>query len=310
MSWQFQLLGPGAKSGDDLVVVQEVKGSAPVFHQIYWNGRRQYFGPPLPAGRYECVLSATDMRNRTHKEHEWVTLLGPAPQAVEPEAPVAKAQAAAPPPSELPGAEPAAKKAAKATRPWAKGKVKGKNVTARKGKGKGKGKAKVASKTIGAEPSTEAAEPGKEGEQPAAGASEGAKPQEGGTGAVEQPAASGAAAGKESKEEDKGSGSRSGVVNYQPTFIRNTANITPDGESILGRVADTMRYYPLDNIKVIGYAYSGETGAEKLAQQRAELVEKVLVDQHGLKRDRIKTSSKVGGREVFKVDIYILPGEK
>ena len=294
MSWRFQLLGPGAGSGDDMVVIQEVKGSAPVFHQIYWNGRRQYFGPPLPAGRYECVLSATDMRNRTHKEHEWISILGPAPQPVEQEAPAVKAPA--PPPSELPGAEgDAAQKAPKPARAWGKGKVKGKTMTARRGKGRGK--AKVASNPLSSEPSSEAKEAGTESGEPAAGA-EGSGP-----GSGDQPAAATPA-----KEEGQGSSSRSGAVNYQVTFVRNTANITPDGENILGRVADTMRYYPLDNINLVGYAFSGEVGAEKLAQQRTELVEKVLVEQHSLKRDRIKSSSKVVGREVSKVEIYIVAG--
>ncbi|MDE2290524.1 MAG: hypothetical protein KGL53_00470, partial [Elusimicrobia bacterium] len=64
-SWDFRLLGPGAKSGADMEVLQEVKGSAPVFHQIYWNGRKRYFGDALPGGRYQCVLTATDGRRRT-----------------------------------------------------------------------------------------------------------------------------------------------------------------------------------------------------------------------------------------------------
>jgi outer membrane protein OmpA-like peptidoglycan-associated protein len=45
-----------------------------VFHQIYWNGRQNYFGSVLPAGRSECVLSATDTKDHTHTLHRWMQI--------------------------------------------------------------------------------------------------------------------------------------------------------------------------------------------------------------------------------------------
>ena len=59
VSWRFQLLEPSEGGASDLAPLQEVLGGSPVFHQIYWNGRRNYFGSPLAPGRYDAVLTAT-----------------------------------------------------------------------------------------------------------------------------------------------------------------------------------------------------------------------------------------------------------
>lgn len=104
-------------------------------------------------------------------------------------------------------------------------------------------------------------------------------------------------------------GAKPDVVNYQVLFVKNTASITPDGENLLGTVADTMHYYPLANINLLGYAYTGETNAQQLASQRVELVTKLLVERHGMKRERIKSQVQVADQELYKVSIYILPSE-
>ncbi|MBI5210552.1 MAG: hypothetical protein HY927_11330 [Elusimicrobia bacterium] len=108
-SWRFQLLRPSSEEGENLQPLNHVVGSGPVFHQIYWNGRKNYFGSALPAGRYECVLTATDAKNRQRTMHRWITLAGSAPEkAAEGEAAPAVKLAAGPPPADLP---PAADKA-------------------------------------------------------------------------------------------------------------------------------------------------------------------------------------------------------
>ncbi|MBI5629468.1 MAG: hypothetical protein HY921_01145 [Elusimicrobia bacterium] len=75
-SWKFQLLRPASSDGKDLAPLQELSGTSPIFHQIYWNGSINYSGPPLPAGRYECVLTATDSRNRQKTLHRWIQISG------------------------------------------------------------------------------------------------------------------------------------------------------------------------------------------------------------------------------------------
>lgn len=275
MIWRFQLVGPGAKPGSDMVVLQEVKGSAPVFHQIYWNGRRKYFGPPLPAGRYECVLSATDMRNRTHKRHSWITVEGPAPVAA------AKPKSARRPAAveDMEAPRPSVRRKTIKRRP--KRRKKPRRRTKRR-------KRKVASKTIRSEPSRS--------KPLAAKGPPDASPAAGGGGAGAAPAAS--PPGRKS--------ARSGTVNYKVEFNRNTANVTAQGENIIGYAADAMHYYPLDNINLVGYAYSGESVPGQLATRRADLVERLLKERHGMADRKFQKQTKVVEHESFKVEIYIV----
>ena len=91
-------------------------------------------------------------------------------------------------------------------------------------------------------------------------------------------------------------------------FEKNTSNITREGDNILQRVADTMHYYPLDNINLVGYSYTGESDPDQLAIRRAQLVSKLLVERHGMKRERIQVDTKSVDYETAKVEIYIVAG--
>lgn len=298
MSWRFQLLGPGPRPEDDMVTLQEVKGSAPVFHQIYWNGRKRYFGETLPAGRYQCVLTATDTRNRTQRLRSWVEVKGAPP-------PVATATAmAAPPPGDLEPVdeldpEEAADKPALTAKALS---TKAKSSRAPKSR---KGKPSRIKRRPAAGPVPKAVAPASDpGVPAAAGENPPANP------AAEPsapPRVKGVDVSAKPAPEEEGSG-HAGAVNYQVLFQRGTTLITKEGEGILARVADTMHYYPLDNINLVGYAYSGEPDAEKLAAKRAEFVSKRLVDSHGMKADRIRLDTKVASTESFKVEIYIVEG--
>jgi len=97
-SWEFQLLKVDASGSGGLTPIERVMGDSPVFHQIYWNGHSRYFGAALPPGRYECVLIATDGKNRRRVLHRWITVLPP-PAAAMP----------APPPAATPAASAGAK---------------------------------------------------------------------------------------------------------------------------------------------------------------------------------------------------------
>jgi outer membrane protein OmpA-like peptidoglycan-associated protein len=279
MSWRFQLRG-ATEEGGDFAPLQEVKGSAPVFHQIYWNGRRRYFGENFPPGRYEAVLSATDMKNRTRKLRSWIKVTGAesVAAAATATASVANDASAAPPPDALPGAEKASSRVVKKRRGRTVKKRPSRKDRAKKRRSRrsrrSTPKKKVAKKTIQA---------------PAKSAPPAEAP-----GGGEAPAADG--------------GSRAGAVNYQVLFDKNTANVTPEGDNILQRVADTMHYYPLDNINLVGYSYTGESDPEKLAVRRAQLVSKLLVERHQMKRERIQVDTKTVDYETAKVEIYIVAG--
>ncbi|MEE8425253.1 MAG: OmpA family protein, partial [Elusimicrobiota bacterium] len=263
MSWRFQLFGPGNKGGD-LVPLQEVRGSQPVFHQIYWNGRKKYFGPALAPGRYEGVLTATDLRNRSRKRHLWLKVEGrrAAPVVVKK--------------SKIPPARLKKRRSRKGRRLTSRRK-RGRTITRRSSrKRRGTRSARRRPRrTARKKPAKEILSQGDASRRK--------------TPPVERP-------------------TRGGAVNYQVGFVSNTPNITQDGENILGRVADTMHYYTLDNINLVGYANSGETNAETLANDRAKLVAKLLVERHGMKRERIRVQTKVTDSPAPKVEIYITAG--
>jgi len=275
MSWRFQLLGPAEKAGDDLIPLQEVKGSAPVFHQIYWNGRRKYFGSVLAAGRYECVLTATDMRNRSQKKRVWISVKGAPPPAPPP--PAAKTASSEPPSLRAKGPPPA-------------------SLAPRKSSTRRRSRRRPRRRSSSSRSRKSATGPA--GTAPAAAAQPAPK-----AAAVQ---VGGSAAPRKAPTET--SQARAGAVNYQVFFSRNTSNITRDGENILTRVAETMHYYPLDNINLVGYAYEGEGDAVKLSERRADLVSRLLVERHGMKPSRIKVKAKVVDYEATKVEIYIVAG--
>ena len=82
-SWSFQIMQLESE-GNSAPPLQNYAGKGPVFHQIFWNGRRKYFGEPFAPGRYRCVLTATDGKNRQRTLHRWIQILGEGPGAARP----------------------------------------------------------------------------------------------------------------------------------------------------------------------------------------------------------------------------------
>jgi len=276
-SWRFQLLGPGERPEDDLVLIQEVRGVSPVFHQIFWNGRRNYSGAMLPPGQYEAVLTAADHKNRMRKKHLWLTLQSAASSAPEPQY-----QESAPD-KEAPQARAPARSAARAKLP-------GKTVSS-------SSRRRTAPRAPAKPAQPRSEEESSEGSPPAA-------PEE------KKPATAPKAPDSAQKPTPpaEASPSRAGAVNFQVAFPEGSAEMSQDSDSVLGHVAETMELYPLDKINLVGYAYSGETDAAALAPRRAELVKKKLVEQYRMRPENIQTRSQVSGSQTYKVEIYIVRG--
>ena len=57
--WTLQIV-QHAKDGK-YYVVRQISGSSPVYRQIFWNGKKQYFGQILPIGNYTIILRAKDV---------------------------------------------------------------------------------------------------------------------------------------------------------------------------------------------------------------------------------------------------------
>lgn len=45
-------------------VVRQVSGKKEIYNQIFWNGRKQFYGEALPAGKYTLMLRAKDNKGR------------------------------------------------------------------------------------------------------------------------------------------------------------------------------------------------------------------------------------------------------
>jgi len=88
-SWRFEMLMPTIEGGEESSVLQEVVGDSPVLHQVFWNGRRNYFGDPLPYGRYQASLKARSLRGKETvlRQEIMVEREGAAPAPVRPPAP-------------------------------------------------------------------------------------------------------------------------------------------------------------------------------------------------------------------------------
>lgn len=243
VSWEFKLLQPSASDGSDLVALQQVVGGGPVFHQIYWNGRQNYFGSVLPAGRYECVLTGTDAQNKQRTIHRWIALTAPAvPLPSRPRAAEVSAQGRAPA-AELPAelTQDAAPLIRRGPAAAALRKKKGKALRARKKK-------------------------------------KGAPARESGQAAVK-------------------------ASSQEILFQKDTHEMMSGGEKTLARVAETLSYYPLENLDIVGHAHRSEPDAETLAQKRAQVAAGMLINKHKVDPKKIQVHSSVSENPSYKVDI-------
>ena len=71
--WTLQIV-QHAKDGK-YYVVRQLSGSGPVYRQIFWNGKKQYFGQILPIGNYTIILRAKDVDGREKIVRRKVELL-------------------------------------------------------------------------------------------------------------------------------------------------------------------------------------------------------------------------------------------
>lgn len=96
--WSLQIVHHG-KDGK-FFIVRQVSGMGAAYKQIFWNGKKQYFGEVLPAGDYILVLRAKDIDGREKALRRRVTLNGVAkPKTVAAPKAAPKAAAVVPPTS-------------------------------------------------------------------------------------------------------------------------------------------------------------------------------------------------------------------
>jgi len=277
VSWKFEIFS--VQADNSILSLQKTDDVGPLCKQSYWNGRKNFFGAPYPSGKYMFSITATDVEGR---ETNLRRLLAIKPSAEQEKALAAKNLAkpkvaakvlAKPGPAKIVKAAPALSKKAKAAL-----KLKAAKAAAKaKGKGKSKGKAAAPVKTEADAPA----------EEPAA--------------KDDEPKTEGGA--QDSQTEF------SGQVSYKIYFREETAVVTPNSEKKLAQVAETMNYYPMAKIKLIGYAYSGEANSETMAQNRVNYVATRLTSKYSIEKDRMDISTQISDAPKSIVEIKMLGKE-
>lgn len=310
-TWKFQLRQPGSGPGSDLLPLQEVVGAAPVFHQVYWNGRRHYFGPELPPGRYEVVLTSTDGRNRTRTLHRWIQLDGVAPAAAVAAAP---AQPVTPPPAEIKPGKTAPVPFVQLTKKPKEPPIRSDGRKARKGavkNRKAKGETKSADPLESEEAPLAAAEKEDKTEEFRQG--KGGEPAAGEAPAPEEKTGAPAGAGAEAPAPEAPkppAGSGSGAVTYKIPFAKGTQQMATEGDRAIGQVVEVLQYYPRENVNVVGYASESEPDAAALAKKRANTVSSLLVNRYSVDAKRIQQETRVVAEELHEVQIFTVTAKE
>ncbi|HNW44924.1 MAG TPA: hypothetical protein PKI19_10500 [Elusimicrobiales bacterium] len=282
-TWTFQVFQL-QKDGSRLQL-QELSGHGAQYNQSFWNGRNKFFGAPYPSGKYMFTVTAKDVEGR---ETSLSRLLVIKPTPAEEKAMMLRP--AAPKEKE---AETVTKSGVKTRqmKPGAggrSGKLIDKRAALRKGKGAGTLLKKGTKKPAG----------GKAGKPKPRDAEAAPEP-----GADEAPAKTGNTGGDEGREE------LSGRVSYKIYFKENTANITPNSEKKLAQVAETLSMYPMSNIALTGYAYSGEPNAEAMAESRVNYVGTRLTEKYKIDHARMAMKSRVSETPKSTVEIEMTGGE-
>lgn len=96
-----------------------------------------------------------------------------------------------------------------------------------------------------------------------------------------------------------------GTISYQVDFHAGTAVIKDESSSVLGRVADTMHYYPLDEVLLAARSPTADAEDLLLAERRLAAARRVLADR-GLDPERVKSQVRFGAGPAATVDIFII----
>lgn len=295
VSWKFQLLQP-SRDGTELAPLQDVVGGGPVFHQIFWNGKQNYFGESLPAGRYECVLTALDAKNRQRSLHRWIQVLDDgaserlladqAPSDGSRAEPVAAAEKPAAPAASAPLA-PSADMAGAAEKPLVAG-------------------VKAAPKAVEIKPRAEVPRVKRQVvKRPVRGKKAG-KADKGKAARVTQPKAAEAQVQEEAAAPAEAAAekapAKSSATEWALTFNKGTYQLTAAAEKLLAAAAAAVPTHPLENLRVTGHSGSEEANGAALADKRAKMVASILVNRYQVDSKRIFMTSDASGAGA-KVDL-------
>ncbi|MEQ1918551.1 MAG: OmpA family protein, partial [Elusimicrobiota bacterium] len=301
VSWKFQLLQP-SRDGAELAPLQDVVGGGPVFHQIFWNGKQNYFGESLAPGRYECVLTALDAKNRQRSMHRWIQVLDDGPSEkllLEQSSPAgSKSESAA---AEKPSANaasatlaPSADMTGAAEKPLVSGvKAMPKSVELPSRAAAARVKRVVVKRPVRGQKAGKA-DKGKAARttEPKAATSEAAPQEDSASSATEKTPAK----------------SASKATEWALNFNKGTYQLTPAAEKLLATAAEAVPAHPLENLRVTGHSGEGEENGAALSGQRAKMVASILVNRYQVESKRIFMTSSASGNGA-KVDLSFARSE-
>ena len=272
-SWKFEIFS--VQPDNSIVSLQKMDGYGPQYNQSYWNGRKNFFGAPYPSGKYMFSVTATDVEGRETNLRR-LLIIKPSP---EEEKDLLARRLAAKPAASMGDSASGQVKA-----------VSGKTLLSKKGKTALKAKAKLApltkKKTVKATVS----------KKDSAAVSEESSPKD-------------SSAGQQDGGVQESQSEFSGQVSYKIYFREETAIVTPNSEKKLAQVAETMGYYPIAKVKLIGYAYSGEPNSEAMAQNRVNYVSTRLAGKYKIEKDRMDISTQLSDTPKSIVEIKMLGKE-
>jgi len=273
-TWKFEIFS--VQPDNTLLSLQKLDGYGPQYNQSYWNGRKNFFGVPYSSGKYMVSVTATDMEGRETNLRRFLVIK--AGKEEEPEREAKKSPAAAVAAKAAGGRQLPPKKVKPA--------LKKAGTTGVRAAKTVKGRKKAAEKLSAAAVLKEA--------PPASAEENASQPEKGGQ------AEDGA---QESRTEF------SGQVSYKIYFREETAIVTPNSEKKLAQVAETMNYYPMAKIRLIGYAYSGEANSEAMAQNRVNYVVARFTKKYMIGKDRMDISTQISDTPKSIVEIKMLGKE-
>ncbi|MFH1620378.1 MAG: hypothetical protein ABIG11_10825, partial [bacterium] len=82
-----------------------------------------------------------------------------------------------------------------------------------------------------------------------------------------------------------------------------------DGDKKIRQVADTMNYWPLSKLTLVGCAYSGESSPQSVAQSRATKVAEILSSRYGVRKERMRVQHKISDTPQSMVEIKMISRE-
>lgn len=281
-SWKFQILK--TETRDTASLVQEISGNEPVMHQIYWNGKKDFFGEAMEPGKYLIVLTASDVNGRQSMAKKFVTLLSKAGEktAVTDEIPrkepVVAAKSGASPASGIKSKVLPLKTAFKAVS--LKNRLPKKTFIAPKVGKRGKvSQKKNTKKSV----LSRTKKPAKKT-------------------AVVKPAIPDN--GNENDGDDVPNKFISGQVTYKVAFYTGTDTLTPEGDDQLKRFKNHANMYSgIAKLIIKGCAGQNEIDPPAMAQKRADIVAALLTNTYGIKRDQMSVDTKISETPNSSVEI-------